>query len=335
MRVCVVGAGSIGGLLAAKLEASGEDVTVIARGPHLAAIKQNGLRLIEAEGEIVAKVDATSALADVGNQDLIVLAVKAHQIADVAPQIGKVLASGTTVLTAQNGIPWWYFLKGVGIHQGRQLQSVDPGGLIASHIPVASLVGSVVYAAADIVAPGVIRHAEGNRVTVGEVDGVDTPRIRAISEALANAGFKSPISSDIRLEIWTKLLGNLTFNPISALTHVTLAGICHYPLTRELAARMMEEAKMVGEKLGTRVRISIDKRIAGATAIGEHKTSMLQDVEAGRVLEIDALLGSVIELARLTDTPTPHLDTVYGLTKLLAERLKETGTGLKLAGERI
>jgi 2-dehydropantoate 2-reductase len=335
MRICVVGAGSIGGLLAVKLEASGEDVTVIARGPHLAAIKQNGLRLIEAERETVATVEATSALAEAGEQDLIVLAVKAHQIADVAPQIGKVLASGTAVLTAQNGIPWWYFLKGVDVHRGRGLESVDPEGLIASHIPVDRLMGSVVYAAADIVAPGVIRHAEGNRITVGEVDGLDTPRVRAISEALANAGFKSPISSDIRLEIWTKLLGNLTFNPISALTHATLAGICRYGLTRELAAEMMAEAKTVGEKLGTRVRISIDKRIAGAEAIGEHKTSMLQDVEAGRVLEIDALLGSVIELARLTGTPTPHLDTVYGLTKLLGERLRQAGTGLQLAGERI
>jgi 2-dehydropantoate 2-reductase len=335
MRICVVGAGSIGGLLAAKLSASGEDVTVIARGPHLAAIRQNGLKLIEPEGEIVAPVEATSTLADLGEQDLIVLAVKAHQIADVAPQIAKVLASGTTVLTAQNGIPWWYFLKGVDVHRGRRLESVDPGGLIAAHIPVETLVGSVVYAAADIVAPGIIRHAEGNRITVGEVDGDATSRIQSISEVLTNAGFKSPVSSDIRLEIWTKLLGNLTFNPISALTHATLAGICRYPPTRELAVKMMKEAKTVGEKLGIKFRISIDRRVAGAEAIGEHKTSMLQDVESGRVLETDALLGSVIELARLTGTPTPHLDTVYGLTKLLGERLKQAGTGVKLVGERI
>jgi 2-dehydropantoate 2-reductase len=335
MRICVVGAGSIGGLLAAKLSASGEDVTVIARGPHLAAIRQNGLKLIEPEGEIVAPVKATSALADVGEQDLIVLAVKAHQIAEIAPQIAKVLASGTTVLTAQNGIPWWYFLKGVDVHRGRRLESVDPGGLIAAHIPVETLVGSVVYAAADIVAPGIIRHAEGNRITVGEVDGDATSRIQSISEVLTNAGFKSPVSSDIRLEIWTKLLGNLTFNPISALTHATLAGICRYPPTRELAVKMMKEAKTVGEKLGIKFRISIDRRVAGAEAIGEHKTSMLQDVESGRVLETDALLGSVIELARLTGTPTPHLDAVYGLTKLLGERLKQAGTGLNLAGGSI
>jgi 2-dehydropantoate 2-reductase len=332
MRVCVVGAGSIGGLVAAKLKASGEDVTVIARGPHLAAIKQNGLKLIEAEGEIVAKVHATSSVADVGEQDLIVLAVKAHQIEDIAPQIGKVLASGTTVLTAQNGIPWWYFLKGVDVHSGRGLESVDPGGAIASHIPVEAVIGSVVYPAADVVTPGVVRHREGNRITVGEIDGADTPRIRVVSRVLTDAGFKAPVSDHLRLEIWTKLVGSLAFNPISALTHATLAAICRCPLTRELARGMMEEAKAVAEKLGISFRISIERRIAGAESVGEHKTSMLQDVEAGRVLEIDALLGSVIELARLTGTPTPHLDTVYGLTKLLGERLKQAGTGLKLAG---
>ena len=331
MRICVVGAGAIGGLLAAKLHAAGEKVTVIARGRHLEAIKTHGLKLIDGESEITASVAATDRLAEAGEQDLVILAVKAHQIADVAGDLAKIYGRGTMVLTAQNGVPWWYFLKGVTEHPGRRLESVDPGGRIAAHIPVERVIASVVYAAADIAAPGVIRHGEGNRFSLAEIDDSNTPRVRALSESFTRAGFKAPVAADIRLEIWTKLLGNLTFNPISALTHATLAGICRYPLTRVLAVEMMEEAKTIGEKLGIMFRISIDKRIAGAEAVGEHKTSMLQDVEAGRLLEIDSLLGSVIELGRLTATPTPHLDAVYACTKLLGETLIRAKAGLKFA----
>jgi 2-dehydropantoate 2-reductase len=222
------------------------------------------------------------------------------------------------------------FSQGRDKHAGYQLESVDPGGRIAAAIPIERVIGSVVYAAADISAPGVIRHGEGNRFSVAELDNAETPRIKEVSEVLTKAGFKAPVATDIRMELWTKLLGNLTFNPVSALTHASLAGICRYPLTRALAVAMMEEARAVGEKLDIHFRISIDKRIAGAESIGEHKTSMLQDVEAGRYLEIDALLGSVIELGRLTKTPTPHLDAVYACTKLLAETLGKAGGRLKI-----
>jgi 2-dehydropantoate 2-reductase len=331
MRICVVGAGAIGGLLAARLHAAGEDVHVIARGSHLAAIKANGLKLLDGEREVIARVKASDSLEAAGRQDLVILAVKAHQLSAVVGELGKTYGRDTMVLSAQNGIPWWYFLKGVTEHPGRRLESVDPGGRIAAHVPIERVIGSVVYAAADIAAPGIIRHGEGNRFSLAEIDDADTPRIRALSETFIRAGFKAPVAADIRLEIWTKLLGNLTFNPISALTHATLAAICRYPLTRALAAEMMEEAKTIGEKLGVKFRISIDKRIAGAETVGEHKTSMLQDVEGGRFLEIDALLGSVIELGRLTATPTPHLDAVYACTKLLGETLVQAKAGLKLA----
>jgi 2-dehydropantoate 2-reductase len=331
MRICVVGAGAIGGLLAARLSAAAEEVTVIARGSNLAAIKANGLKLIDSEGEITAQVKATGSLAEAGKQDLVILAVKAHQLSAVAADLDKTYGRDTMVLGAQNGIPWWYFLKGVSEHPGRRLETVDPGGRIAAHVPIERIIGTVVYAAADVAVPGVIRHGEGNRFSLAEIDDADTPRIRALSETFSRAGFKAPVAGDIRLEIWTKLLGNLTFNPVSALTHATLAGICRYPLTRVLAIQMMEEAKTIGEKLGIKFRISIDKRIAGAETVGEHKTSMLQDVEAGRILEIDALLGSVLELGRLTATPTPHLDAVYACTKLLGETLTQAGTGLKFA----
>ena len=330
MRICIVGAGAIGGLLAAKLAASGELVTVIARGAHLEAIKSKGLRLIESTGEAVVTVTATNRIAEAGTQDLVILAVKAHQIQAIAGTLGNTFKQGTVVMTAQNGIPWWYFLKGADRHAGYQLESVDPGGRLAASIPIERVIGSVVYAAADISAPGVIRHGEGNRFSVAELDNAETPRIKEVSEVLSKAGFKAPIATDIRMELWTKLLGNLTFNPVSALTHASLAGICRYPLTRTLAVAMMEEARAVGEKLDIHFRISIDKRIAGAESIGEHKTSMLQDVEAGRYLEIDALLGSVIELGRLTKTPTPHLDAVYACTKLLAETLGKAGGRLKI-----
>ena len=330
MRVCVVGAGAIGGLLAARLHSAGEDVTVVARGAHLAAIRTNGLKLIAADGVITAEVRTTDKVGEVGKQDLIILAVKAHQLSDVVDDLTSTYGRDTMVVTAQNGIPWWYFLKGVTEHPGRRLESVDPGGRIAARIPTERVIGSVVYAAADIAAPGTIRHGEGHRFSLAEIDDSDTPRIRALSKLFSRAGFKAPVAADIRLEIWTKLLGNLTFNPVSALTHATLAAICRYPLTHALAVAMMEEAKQVGEKLGIKFRISIDKRIAGAESIGEHKTSMLQDVEAGRILEVDALLGSVIELGRLTATPTPHLDAVYACTKLLGQTLSNAKAGLTL-----
>ncbi|MBV1705675.1 MAG: 2-dehydropantoate 2-reductase [Hyphomicrobiales bacterium] len=322
MKICIVGAGAIGGLLAVKLAARGHDVSVVARGAQLAAIRASGLTLQEAGTETRAKVHASADMAAIGAQDLVVLGVKAHQLTALVADLPQLFGADTMVLTAQNGIPWWYFCKFGGPLQGRHLESVDPGGRIAAFLPVERVIGSVVYPAAEVVAPGVIRHIEGNRLSIAEIDNSETPRLVALSETLRDAGFKAPMVSDIRTEIWTKLWGNLSFNPISALTGTTLAGLCRFPLTRALAAAMMAEAQSVGEALGIRFRISIDKRLAGGEAVGEHKTSMLQDVEAGRVLEIDALLGSVIELGRLTATATPHLDAVYALAKLLDARIQ-------------
>jgi 2-dehydropantoate 2-reductase len=235
------------------------------------------------------------------------------------------------VMTTQNGFPWWYFFKHGGPHEGIRLKSVDPGGVIARYLPIDAIVSAISYQAAEIESPGIIRHIEGNRLPVAEIDGQKTERIVAVSELFTRAGFKSPALTDVRTEIWTKLWGNLTFNPISALTHATLEDLCRFPQTRALATAMMGEAQAVGEAFGIRFRLSVDKRIAGAESIGAHKTSMLQDIEHGRATEIDALLGSVIELAHLVNVPTPHLDAIYAVTKLLGETVARSGSGLALA----
>ena len=332
MKICVVGAGAIGGLLAAKLQHAGEDVSVIARGPHLAAIKAGGLKLIEEGGnEIVAPVKATDKIAEAGQQDLVILGMKAHQVEAVVVDLKQLYGPETMVLTAQNGIPWWYFFKVGGPYEGRQLKSVDPNGAIAANLPIERVIATIVYPAAEIVQPGVIKHIEGNRFSLAEIDNSETPRIKQASETLKKAGFRSPVVSDIRAELWTKLWGNLSFNPISALTHATLEDLCRYQPTRDLVAEMMREAQTIGEALGIRFRIPIEKRIAGGEAVGKHKTSMLQDVEAGRALEADALIGSVIELGRITNIATPHLDTVYALVKLLNKMLQDQHGKLRLA----
>ncbi len=319
MKICVIGAGAIGGLLAAKLARAGEDVSVIARGAHLAAIASNGLTLIEEGVETVAKVKASDRIADFGEQDLIILCVKAHQVATVVGDLPAMMGPRTAVLTAQNGIPWWYFFKHGGPHEGRRMESVDPGGVIADHLPIDRVLACVVYQAARIERPGVIRHIEGQRFTLGEIDGSMSQRILRVSEAFTRAGFRAPIVNDVRAEIWTKLWGNLSFNPISALTRATLADICEFAPTRALAADMMREAQAIGEALGVRFRISLEQRIAIAEAVGAHKTSMLQDIEAGRAIEADALLGSVIELGVLVGVATARLDAIYAVVKLLGE----------------
>jgi 2-dehydropantoate 2-reductase len=323
MKIAVIGAGGIGGYLGARLALAGESVTCIARGPNLEAIRARGLTLIEEDGQTrhASSVTAVQRMSDAGPQDLVLLALKAHQVAAVAPDIGALLGAETTIVTLQNGIPWWYFHCLSGPWAGRSIESVDPGGVVAQHIDSARLIGSVVYPASELIEPGVVRVIEGNRFSLGEPDNSKSPRVQAIAECLTRAGFKAPVSSDLRSEIWLKLWGNLTFNPVSALTHATLAKICRFPQTRELALSMMREAQQVAEKLGVRFRIPIERRLAGAEAVGEHKTSMLQDVEQGRALELDALLGSVIELARLTETATPHCDAVYACCALLAETL--------------
>jgi len=323
MRIAVVGAGAIGGYLGARLAIAGEDVTFIARNKNLAAIQANGFRLILEDGseQHAPTARAVQRMADAGPQDAVLLTVKAHQVRDLLPELRDLFGPQTMVVTMINGVPWWYFHKLGGPYEGRPLSSVDPDGAIAAHIEPERVIGSVVYPAAELVAPGVVKLIEGNRFTLGEPDGTRSPRIEALSQAMIKAGFKSPVSKDIRGEIWVKLWGNLSFNPISALTHATLEDICRYPLSRELAASMMREAQAVGEKLGVQFKVSLDQRIAGAEAVGAHKTSMLQDVEAGRALELQALVGSVVELARITGTPTPTIDAIYAATSLLGKTL--------------
>jgi 2-dehydropantoate 2-reductase len=326
MKVAIVGVGAIGGYVGTRLALAGEDVTFIARGGSLAALGSRGIRLLAADGteESLPEVRATADYAEAGVQDVVILTMKAHQVADVAPEVPKLLGPQTVVIPMQNGIPYWYFHSHGGALAGTRLSSVDPDGSIGDNIPAQHVIGCVVYPAAELVEYGVIRHIEGNRFPVGEPDGSSSERATRVSECFVRAGLKAPVLEDIRSEIWLKLWGNMTFNPISALSRATLAGICQYPPSRELAAAMMSEAQAVAHKLGITFRVPLEKRITGAEKVGHHKTSMLQDVEAGRTLEVDALLGSVIELARLTETPTPHLETVYALTKLLAKTLEES-----------
>jgi 2-dehydropantoate 2-reductase len=325
LKIAVIGVGAMGGYLGARLAHAGEDVTFIARGTNLEALKAHGIRLVMADGseEAVPHVNVTADYAAAGPHDVVILAMKAHQVEAVAREVPKLFGPDTVVVPLQNGIPYWYFHRHGGAWADTQIRSVDPDGLIARNIPCERVIGCVVYPAAELLSPGVIKHVEGNRFPVGEPDGTSSERVARVSECFIKGGLQAPVLSDIRAEIWLKLWGNLTFNPISALSRATLAGICQYPLSRSLAHSMMSEAQSIAGKLGISFRVPIEKRIAGAERIGHHKTSMLQDVEAARTLEIDALLGSVIEMARLTGTPTPHLDTVYALTKLLAKHLEE------------
>ena len=284
MKICVIGAGAIGGLLGAKLALAGEEVTVIDQGAHLEAIKKNGIKLVMHDGtEHVAKnVRATDSFAAAGKHDLVILALKGHIIEQVASQIPQLFAEHTVIVPVQNGMPWWYFQRHGGPFEGRRLATLDPNGTISEHIDAGRIIGCVVYPAGEIAAPGVIRHIEGDRFPIGELDGATTERAQRVSEVLIRAGFKSPILDNIRAEIWLKLWGNLSFNPISALTHATLVDICQFPLTRQLAADMMTEAQTIANKLGITFRLPLEKRIAGAEKVGKHKTSTLQDVEAGR-----------------------------------------------------
>jgi 2-dehydropantoate 2-reductase len=325
MKIAVIGAGAIGGLVGAKLALAGEDVSFIVRGANLDAIATNGIRLISAEGEeqVARNVKATDRYDQAGPQDIVVLAMKAHQVEAVANEVPKLFGPETVVVTMQNGIPYWYFHKHGGPLEGSTVKSVDPHGVVAARIPAERVIGCVVYPASELVAPGVVKHIEGDRFPVGELDGSSSDRVQRVSACFGEAGFKAPVLNNIRAEIWLKLWGNLTFNPISSLSHSTLVDICQYPPSRELAAAMMREAQAVAHKLGIEFRVSLDKRIAGAEKVGKHKTSMLQDVEAGRAPEIDALVGAVVELARLTETPTPHIDTVYSLVKLLARTMED------------
>jgi len=327
MKIAIVGAGAIGGYAGVKLALAGERVTFMARGANLDAIRSRGVRLILSDNtELVARdVQASADYAAAGPQDMVILAVKAHQVDAVANDVPQLFGPETMVVTMQNGIPYWYFHKHGGRFEGRCVEAVDPSGACVRQIPPERVIGCVVYPASELVAPGVIRHVEGDRFPLGELDGSSSNRVHAVSACFARGGFKAPVLDNIRAEIWLKLWGNLTFNPISALTRATLRDICQYPATRKLAAAMMTEAQTVANKLGITFRLPIERRIAGAERVGTHKTSMLHDLEAGRVMETDALLGAVLELARMTETEVPAIEAVYALTKLLGKSV-EAGT---------
>jgi 2-dehydropantoate 2-reductase len=332
VRIAIVGAGSIGGYLGGFLAAAGDEVTFIARGANLDAIRANGMKVIAEDGrEVIAKnVRVFDTMRDAGAHDTILLTVKAHQVTAVAGDLHELCDANTSIVTMQNGIPWWYFQRNGGQYEGTPVVAADPDGSISRAVDPARIIGTVVYPASVLEAPGVVRVVEGKRFTLGELDGSTTPRIEAIAARFVAAGFKAPVSDNLRAEIWLKLIGNLAFNPISALTHATLQDLCRYPLTRELSRQMMTEAETIASKLGITMRASIEKRIAGAEKVGPHKTSMLQDVEHGRPLEIEALVAAVIELGRLTDTPTPHIDSVYACTRLLAQTIADAKGTLRI-----
>ena len=330
MKICVVGAGAIGGYLAVRLAGAGHDVAVVARGPHLAAIQAQGLRLVEAEQELVAEhLMATDRIRDVGPQDIVLLTLKAHQIEPVVADLPALFGPETVMVTLQNGVPWWYFQRLGGQYADRVVKSVDPRGVLFNSIDPDRLIGCIAYPAATIAEPGVIRHIEGNRFPVGELDGRESARVQRVHDVFTEAGFRSRVLDDIRSELWLKLWGNLTFNPISALTHSTLVDICQFSQTRQLAAAMMTEAQAIAERLGATFRVSLEKRIAGAEGVGKHKTSMLQDLEAGKPLEIDGMLGAVVELAEVTEVEVPTLRALYACVSLLNKTVQAEGIKVK------
>jgi 2-dehydropantoate 2-reductase len=324
MKFCIVGAGAIGGYLAARLAQAGEEVAVIARGATLAAIRARGIRVATAEGaetavEVAAFADAESA----GVFDVVLLALKAHQLPALAGSIGRLCRDDTTVVPMQNGIPFWYFQRHGGEHEGRVVESVDPGGLVKDAIPAARIVGCVVYVAAERPEPGLVVHSGGDRLPMGEIDGSSSERLVRIAAAFARAGLQCPPTGDIRAEVWTKLWGNSTFNPVSALTRASLSGICGDADGRALAEQMMRETQAVAQAWGIAFRVTLEQRIAGAARVGAHRTSMLQDLEAGRALEADALLGSVVEMGGIAGVATPALLAIHRATKLLDRTRRE------------
>jgi 2-dehydropantoate 2-reductase len=319
MRICVFGAGAIGGYMGAKLAQAGADVSLVARGPHLAAMRERGLRLVEDGEEVTVPVTASKDPAELGPQDYVIVTLKAHSVPPVVDRMQPLLGPDTTVVSGVNGVPWWYFHKIGGPLEGTRLRSVDPGDAQWNGFGPDRVLGCVVYPAAEVAEPGVVRHIEGNRFSLGEPDGSKSERAVALSNALSEAGLKAPVRPRLRDEIWVKLWGNLSFNPISALTHATLDVLCTDEGTRRVARDMMLEAQAIAEGLGVKFPIDVDRRIKGGAEVGAHRTSMLQDLEAGRPMEIDALLGSVQELGRLTEVPTPTIDTVLALTVLRAK----------------
>jgi 2-dehydropantoate 2-reductase len=319
MRFLIAGAGAIGAYIGARMAQAGFDVTLFARGPHLRAMQERGVLVKSSDGDFVARPIIVGSLAEVGPVDVVFLGVKAHGLPQLAPQLGPVLGPDTTVVSTQNGIPWWYFQGFGGEWDGLRLERVDPGGVISSAIQARRVVGSIVYFSTEITAPGVIQHIEGNRISLGEPDGTRSDRSRQIAEALIASGLRCPVSTRLRHEIWVKAMGNASLNPVSALTRATLVQMIRDPGVCSVIRNIMQEVEAVAHKLGMELPVSIDQRIAGAEKVGEHKTSMLQDLEAGRPMELEALVGAVVELGERVGLPMTCTRTVYNCTKLLAE----------------
>ncbi|HTV66619.1 MAG TPA: 2-dehydropantoate 2-reductase [Bryocella sp.] len=319
MKFVVAGAGAIGAYIGARMAQAGFDITLFARGPHLRAMQQHGVQVRSAEGDFVARPRIVASLDEVGPVDVVFLGVKAHGLPQLAPQLTPVLGPETTVVSTQNGIPWWYFQGLSGEWNGLRLERVDPGGVISAAIEAHRVIGSIVYFSTEIPAPGVVQHIEGNRISLGEPDGSRSERCRSIAEALVKSGFRAPITARMRHEIWVKVLGNASFNPVSALTRATLVQMVRDPGVCSVIRNIMREVEAVSGKLGMELPVSIDQRIAGAEKVGEHKTSMLQDLEAGRPMELEALVGAVVELGERLGVPMPLTRTIYDCTKLLAQ----------------
>jgi 2-dehydropantoate 2-reductase len=329
MKFLIAGAGAIGAYIGARMAKAGFDVTLFARGPHLRAMEEHGVQVKSAEGDFLARPTIRRSLEEVGPVDVVFLGVKAHSLPQLAPQLRPVLGPDTTVVSTQNGIPWWYFHGFGGEWDGLRLERVDPGGVISSAIEAHRVVGSIVYFSTEIPSPGVIQHIEGNRISLGEPDGSRSDRCRRIAEALIASGLRCPVTTRLRHEIWVKVLGNASFNPVSALTRATLVQMVRDPGVCSVIRNIMQEVESVSGKLGMELPVSIDQRIAGAEKVGEHKTSMLQDLEAGRTMELEALVGAVVELGERVDLPMSYTRTIYSCTKLLAECAARQRTEMK------
>ena len=319
MKIAIVGAGAIGAFLGAKLALSGEKVYLIARGAHLQAMQTHGVRVKSPEGDFEAHPNATDDYESVGPVDFVFLTVKAHSLTEIAPQIAPLLGPETAVISAQNGIPWWYFHSHGGPFDGTAIESVDPGGVVAQAIDPSRIIGCIIYPSTVIVQPGVIEHIKGNRFSIGELDGTNSDRCKTLAAALICAGLKAPIRSRIRHDLWVKLLGNVVFNPMSALTGATLEEMATHPESSAIARAVMAEADEVAVALGIRLPLTIDQRMDGARKVGAHKTSMLQDLESGRPMELESVVGVVIELGEKLGLPMPHTRTLYSCTRLLSQ----------------
>jgi 2-dehydropantoate 2-reductase len=324
MKFLIAGAGAIGAYIGARMAQAGFDVTLFARGPHLRALRERGVQVKSSEGDFQARPATASSLEEVGPVDVVLLGVKAHSLPELAPHLRSVLGPGTTVVSTQNGIPWWYFQGFGGAWEGLRLERVDPGGVISSAIEAHRVVGSIVYFSAEIPSPGVIQHIEGNRISLGEPNGSRSDRCRRIAEALIASGLRCPVTTRIRHEIWVKVLGNASLNPVSALTRATLVQMVRDPGVCSVIRSIMQEVEAVSSKLSLELPVSIDQRIAGAEKVGEHKTSMLQDLEAGRPMELEALVGTVVELGERVGLPMTCTRTVYNCAKLLARSVNPT-----------